>query len=184
MEFLSDNLNIIVAVFNFVGTIVIILSVLYLAKQTHLTNKIAQGETERELYDSYNEIMYRYSDYESIELTQRGLEDFNNLNNAEKVRFVVLYLIPHINNCESFYQLHKKKLISNERLRPIMNIVISILKTNGGKQCWNELQRTLNPEFVEVINCELKQSVNIPAISTLFTWMKPENPNKTDNLDK
>ena len=175
------NLDFLSVVFNFVGTIVIIVSLLYLAKQTLLTNKIAQGESEREMFDTFNELLIRYSDYESIELIQCAFENYNALSNKEKGRFNIIYMIPHINNCEQFYQLHKLKLISDERLMTTLNIGIAILKTNGGKQCWVELQNAFNPEFTDFINQKVQQNSDIPPITDILTWLRIEQTDSKIN---
>ena len=177
MEPSLTNLDFISLAFNFIGTIVIVLSLLYLAKQTYLTNKIAQGESEREMFNTFNELLIRYSDYDSIDLIQRAYSDYNALTNKEKARFNLIYLIPHLNNCEQFYQLHKLKLISDERLTATTNIGIAILNTNGGKEGWIELQHAYNPEFVKFINLKVEES-EIPAMSEILTWLKVE-PNNT-----
>lgn len=86
--------------FNLVGTIVIIVSLLYLAKQTSLSNKIAQGDAKRELFDTFNELLMRCSDHDSIDLIQRAFDHYNELSHNEKARFNLIYLIPHLNNSE------------------------------------------------------------------------------------
>ena len=163
-------------VFNFIGTIAIVVSLLYLARQNSLTNKIALGESEREMFNNFNELLNRYSDLESIDLIQRAFSDYNALTNAEKARFNIIYLIPHLNNCEQFYQLHKLKLISDKRLMTTLNIGIAILKTNGGKEAWIELRHAFNPEFANFISSKLTES-EVPAISDFLSWLqyKPEN---------
>ena len=173
MESSLINLDVISLAFNLVGTIAIVLSLLYLAKQTHLTNKIALGESEREMFNTFNGLLTRYSDYESIELVQRAYSDYSTLTNKEKARFNLIYLIPHMNNCEQFYQLHKLNLISDERLTATTNIGIAILNTNGGKEAWIQLQHAYNPEFIKFINLKVEQS-DLPAMSEILTWLKLE----------
>ena len=168
------NLEILSIAFNFVSTIVIIISLLYVAKQTHLTNKIAQGESEREMFDTFNELLHRYSDADSIALIQRAYVGYEKLSNVDKARFNILYVIPHINNCEQFYQLHALKLISDERLKTTMNIGIAILKSPGGSQAWAPLQHAFNPEFVEYLNGEIDKADNIPPMTELLTWLQPD----------
>lgn len=168
------NLEILTIAFNFIGTIVIIISLLYVAKQTKLTNKIAQGESERELFDTFNDLLHRYSDSDSIDLIQRAYVGYEDLSNLEKARFNILYVIPHINNCEQFYQLHALKLISDTRLRITLNIGIAILKSPGGSQTWLTLQHAFNPEFVKYLNREIDKAEHVPPLPDLLTWLRPD----------
>ena len=127
MEIIIDNSNIISIAVDMIGIIIIVISVLYLAKQTSQTNKIAQGDSEREMFDSFNELISRYADYNSIELIQRALKDFNALSNKEKARFCLIYAIPHINYLDQIRGLYNKKLISKEQFISVTNIVIAII---------------------------------------------------------
>lgn len=56
----------VILILNMVGTLAIIVSLLYLAKQTSLTNKIAKGESERELLDTFNELISDERNYKML----------------------------------------------------------------------------------------------------------------------
>ncbi len=173
MESIFDNLQTITLFFNFIGTLVIIASLWYLAKQTKLTNKIAAGESERELFDSYNEIVHNYSDLESIELLQRAFADYHALSLAEKARFNMIYIVPHINNFEQFYQLHRLNLMNEARVETTLNLVISMLRTQGGKEAWTELRHGFNPEIVAYIEKRSENS-SVPPLNEIFHWFQIE----------
>jgi hypothetical protein len=177
MEETVKNLDLISIVINIVGTIVIVASLLFLVKQTSLTNKIARGESFRELVDSFNEIVARYSNNESIILIQRALGDYNSLKNAEKARFNLIFIIPHLQNCEQFFELNNQGLIEDRLYSATINFAIAVLKTNGGKQSWIELQLVWNPEFAKFINKEIELSEHIPPISDVLTFLKFKQEN-------
>lgn len=174
MEFITDNFNIISILVDIIGIIIIVISVLYLAKQTSQTNKIAQGDSEREMFDSFNELISRYASYESIELIQTALTDFNTLSNREKARFCLIYGIPHINYLDQSWGLYKKKLISQEQFKTVSNIVIAILKTNGGKQMWKELQYSYRPSFVKFVDSQLSKSDKVVPITDIVSGFNIE----------
>ena len=170
MESIVENANITSLIVEIIGIIIIVISVLYLAKQTKQANIIAQGDSEREMFDSFNEILYQYSDYESIELIQRAYQDFNSLNNKEKAKFCISYVIPHFNNLDQLMGLYERGLINEERLNSAKNIVISMLKTNGVTQLWKELQQSYRPGFVVYLNKEFEKAKEIPPITEILTW--------------
>lgn len=174
MEIITDNLNITSIIVDIIGIIIIVVSVLYLAKQTSQTNKIAQGDSEREMFDSFNELISRYADYNSIELIQRALNDYNTLSNKEKARFCLIYTIPHINYLDQIWGLYNKKLISKERFNSATNIVIAILKTHGGKQMWREIQYSYRQSFVEFISLRLSQSGKVLPITDIVNGFQLE----------
>lgn len=59
--------TVLIAIIEGFGLLAVIVSVLYLAREVRQNNLIARGESEREMFDSFNEIMHRYSYAESIE---------------------------------------------------------------------------------------------------------------------
>lgn len=173
MEILLNNLDLWSFLFNVVGSITIIISLIYLAKQIKLTNKIAAGESERELFDSFNEIVYNYSSLEDVELLQRAFADYNSLSHAEKGRFNMIYMIPHINNFEAFYQMHKLNMMADVRVERTANLVVSMLRTPGGKEAWKELQHAYNPDTVAFIT-KIEETSQVPPMNVLFHWYQIE----------
>lgn len=172
MDFFN-NLDQVSLIINIVGTLVIIISLLYLAKQTRLTNKIAAGESERELFDSFNEIVFNYSKPEDVELLQRAFANYETLSYVEKARFNMIYLIPHINNFESFYRMNQLDMMADVRVERTANLVVSILRTAGGKEAWKELQYAYNPKVVAYIDRIAATSQVLP-MNELFHWYQVE----------
>lgn len=174
MHSLVENSNLISILIDIIGVVVIVISVLYLAKQTKQANIIAQGDSEREMFDSFNELLYQYSDFESIDVIQRAFEDFNTLSNKEKAKFCIGYMIPHLNIQDQFLGLYERGLITKKRLDAANSIVLAQLKTKGGKQFWEELQYAFRPDFVDYITIELEKAENLPPLTDILTWLKPD----------
>jgi len=171
MEILLNNLDLWSFLFNIVGSITIVISLVYLAKQNKLTNKIAAGESERECFDSFNEIVNKYSSLEDLELIQRAFADYNGLSYAEKGRFNLIYLIPHINNFEQFYRLNQLNMMADIRVERTANLVVAMLRTPGGKEAWKELQHVFNPEIVAYIN-QVDKTSEVPPMFNIFHWLE------------
>lgn len=173
MESILENLQSITLIFNFIGTIVIIISLWYLAKQTQLTNKIAAGESEREVFDSFNDIVHKYSDTESVELLQRAFADYGALSNIEKARFNMIYLIPHVNNLEQCYRLNQLKMMAEVRVERIANLILAMVRTPGGQEAWQTLKLAYNPELVAYIE-KIGATSQVPPMNQLFDWFQVE----------
>lgn len=167
--------DLILMIVDIIGILLIVISVLYLAKQTNQANVLAKGDSEREMFDSFHEIISRYSDFESIELIQKGLADYAKLSNKERARFCLIYFIPHVNFLDQILGLFQKRLVSKERFRTTTNIVIAILKTNGGQAVWQELRGSYRQAFVDFINQRLRDADHIPPITKFVTgFEKPD----------
>jgi len=174
MNAILDIPNLTSLIVDIIGVVVIVISVLYLAKQTKQANIIAQGDSEREMFDSFNELLYQYADFESIDVIQRALADFNNLSNKEKAKFCISYMIPHLNIQDQFLGLYERGLITKKRLDAANSIVLAQLKTRGGRQLWEELQYAFRPDFVDYITAELEKAQDLPPITDILTWLQPD----------
>lgn len=170
MNEILNNVSLISMVINLIGTIAIIATLVYLIKQVSVTNNIAKGDTEREMFDSYNEILYRYSDPESLEILRLGFVDYYSMTKEQQAQFCLRYMIPHLNNVDSFFQLYKKGLISRVRLFTTSNIMIATIKTKGGGQCWEQMQHVFNPEFTAFLNEQIKGCDHIPPLTKILEW--------------
>jgi len=154
------------------GLLAVIISVLYLAREVRQNNLIARGESEREMFDSFNEIMHRYSDYQSIELVQRALTDFTALSKVEQARFSIIYLLPHLNNLDSFWTHYKLGLIDDGRYQAALFVVLAQLKTPGGQQAWKDIRNAYRKEFTTMIESSLQEFHKIQPINEILDWMQ------------
>lgn len=164
-----------ITIFEGVGQLAVIVSVLYLAREVRQNNLIARGESEREIFDSFNEILRGYSDAESVAIAQRALADFGGLSRFEQARFCISYLIPHLNNLDSIWTHHKLGLISDDRYQSTLFVVLSQLQTAGGKQAWNGLRKAYREEFVSMIDRSLEELDHIPPINEVLDWLKADS---------
>ena len=153
----------------------VIVSVLYLAREVRQNNLIARGESERAVFDSFNEILHRYSSGESVELVQKALKDFNSLSNADQARFNIIYLIPHLNNLDSVWTHHKLGLIDGDRFQSSLFIVLAQLKAPGGKQAWEGLRNAYRAELSSMIDRSLQEFDQVPPINDLLEWLQPDS---------
>jgi hypothetical protein len=164
-----------------IGMLAVIASVLYVAREVRQNNLIAKGESERQMFDSFNEIMHRYSDYESIVLIQRALADFAGLSKLEQARFSMIYLLPHLNNLDSFWTHRKLGLINDDRYQSALFVVLAQLKTAGGQQAWKDIRSAYRKEFSCMIDDSLREFQEIPPINELLDWLQ-FNPESDDAL--
>jgi hypothetical protein len=164
--------TVLIAIIEGFGLLAVIVSVLYLAREVLQNNLIARGESEREMFDSFNEIMHRYSNPESLELVQRALADFAGLSKVEQAWFSTSYLIPHLNNLDSFWTHHKLGLIDNSRYQAALFVVLAQLKTRGGQQAWKGIRKAYREEFVTMIEGSMREFSQVPPINEILDWLQ------------
>jgi hypothetical protein len=130
------------AIGEIVGAIVVIASVLYLARQLQQSNKQGQAEAVRDLYQVWNEVFRHLGrDAESANLFRQGLNDYGNLTKNEKLQFHSMFCaIP-----DTVYMaivLQEKGYASLEIADAGIAVLEGFLSAPGGKRYWQEVSHT------------------------------------------
>ena len=81
------------AIGELVGAIAVVVTLAYLAFQIRQNNNLASGAAQRELMSGFQENLDRVRS--DTKLFARGLRDFENLSNAEKTEFQLMFKSIH-----------------------------------------------------------------------------------------
>ena len=130
------------AIGEIVGGIVVIGSVLYLARQLQQSNQQGQAEAVRNLYQVWNDVTRNLGrDAESATLFRQGLNGYENLTKNEQLQFHSMFCgIP-----DSVYMalvLQEKGYASLEIADASITLLEGFLSTPGGKQYWQDVSHT------------------------------------------
>ena len=153
-----------------IGVIVIIVSILYLARQIHESNKHAGADAERQIQASFNSLIdAAYSDETGREITRRAYASFNSLSDSEKV-FAVTRLSQFVNHLEMVLRMSDKGLIANDTAATFGAITISLLGTPGGREFWEITGGAFQKLSTEYINAHLATGGELASLDELFPF--------------
>jgi len=131
------NWDAISAVADVAGVALVVVSLIYLAIQVRQSNQMALAESERELLENWaHAISQLTADDRITSIFQRGLSDFNSMNNLEKSRFSVA-MARLVNIYISAIRMDAKSLVGSQEVQIFGDICFAMIITPGGRQWWD-----------------------------------------------
>ena len=163
------NWEIIGSIGDFIGGIVIVVSIVYLAAQFRQSNRHAEATSQVAWIDSWNRAL---NDLVSDEATQNairaGLQDFDSLDKTQQAIFhmrvgslINLWLLAG--------ELCSKNLLSDTYNDGCTDFVVSILSTPGGLSYWKRDAKA-TPRGEELLEMVLSDDRDVPPFDQLLPW--------------
>lgn len=164
------NWDAIGAIAELAGAIGVILSLAYLAMQIRQNTGQMERTTRAARGAAYQDALVNYQSYltpvaengELAEIFRKGLQDFDELSEVERFRFMWI-LGGFVTNMDNIFYQHQDGLISDERWKVTLNSLRWFIRTPGFKQWWPEFdESTLSPELAAIVQSEL-EALHPPA---------------------
>ena len=149
------NWDAIGAVAETVGTILVLITLIYLAVQMRIANKQREIESLRHTYDGINRVCELLSEStEKASIVLRGRESLENLTDDEQMVFEFMH-IRILNTVESWYmQLMETSPpgeYRDQQLENIAALIVYFFKNPGAQEIWGTAKHTFVPvqKFVD-----------------------------------
>ena len=163
------NWEMIGSIGDFIGGIVVVVSIVYLAAQFRQSNKHAEATSQIAWINSWNRAL---QDLVSDEATQKairaGLQDFDSLDRSQQALFhmrvgaiVNIWLLAG--------ELCSKNLLSKTYYEGCSDFVISMLSTPGGLSYWKRDAKS-TPRGEELLEAILSGKRDVLPFDQLFPW--------------
>jgi hypothetical protein len=135
-----------------IQTIVVVVSLIYVAIQVREGARAAKGTTYQSIISAFAEIESRISqDAEVARLYKLGQESYNELNETEKARFSEL-LCSFFNLYENLHYQYKNKLLKEELWAGWSENMREHLGQQGVADWWQERKDFYSKSFREYVN--------------------------------
>jgi hypothetical protein len=152
----------------FIGGIVVIVTVIYLALQLRTSNSQAEAATELAWTQGLNEIWDRWSRPETIDALRNGFDDFNTLDKNQQVIFQ-MQVGSLVNHLETAQSLAGRGLLPASYGQVTEDLMVMVLATKGGLQYW-EADSKATPNGEERLHMVKAPKRPTPLWSELFPW--------------
>ena len=155
-----------------VAAIGVIVSLVYLSFQLKQNNDLATGTAQRELMNSFQEVLDRVRTNPT--LFQKGLSQFNDLNNAEKLEFHMIFN-QFVDHLEQPLRMLEKGLETPDNVKIYGDICMAFLREPGGLEIWEKnrsLYFPLSREYIE--NRLANDEKNQTPLLELVPWFAPD----------
>ena len=140
----------------FISSLVVLITLVYLSIQTRNINRQNQAEARYAFVESMSEInMTIAHSKQASSVWRRGLDSLGNLDEDERMQFF-MFVGQYANCWAVMYQLHVDRMLPDLQWQIVRNDIVSILGTKGGKSFWVDGGMTaFNQEFVNWVQKEL-----------------------------
>jgi len=163
------NWDAVSAIAEVLGLAIVFASLVYLASQVKQANLQAQGAAHASWMTSWNEAIKGWiSDRDTIQVLQKGFDDFNSLSNVDKAIFGQ-QLAAVINHWVLAVDLAERGLLSETVRHGATELVISICSTTGGSE-FLESSANSFPRGQELLKMVRAKEGRLPPFNILSPW--------------
>ncbi len=139
-----------------VGAIAVFASLVYLAIQTRQNVKALRSTAFHQIRDSFSQVsMAVVQDPTLVDLIMRAMQDNEDLTEAEIARFH-FFLTTFLRRGESAYFQSSDGALEKESWEGICQTITSVLSNRHGKVYWQSQSNRYTPDYVQVIDNELR----------------------------
>ena len=140
----------------FLGSILVFVTLIYLAIQTRDINKQSQAEARYAFVDAMAQINVGIGhSKQTASVWRRGLESIESLDEDERMQFF-MFVGQYANSWAVMYQLHQDRMLPDTQWQIVRNDMVSILSSDGGKSFWESGGKVaFDSGFVQWVHDEL-----------------------------
>ena len=131
------NWEVIGAVSEFVGAIVVVITLLYVARQIHQVNVQGQASARYSFIEAYGQMNTSISSNKKVaSLFRRGFKG-EQLDEDEHYQFFAL-IGQFLNTWSALYDLHREGLLPENQWTMVRKDIITLMTEAGGRAFWEQ----------------------------------------------
>ena len=153
-----------------VGGIVVIVSILYLARQIRENSRIAKAESQRALLDSTHIWSQLVTTPGLASEFKQALHSYDNLDSDVQARFN-FFMWSLANHVESAYRMHRQGLLENDSYLGWMNGLASVIREPGASVWWRDVKHMFGEEFTDAMQTFLDVEDG-PKVSSFWKFLE------------
>lgn len=153
---MTDMIGVLGDLGEFLGSIAVLATLVYLAVQTRNINRQSQAEARYAFVDAMADINIAIGQSkEAASVWRRGLQSVDSLDEDERMQFI-MFVGQYANTWAVMHQLHEDGLLPEAQWQVVRNDIASILASPGGRQFWRVGgEAAFGERFVAFVNREL-----------------------------
>ncbi|WOJ95546.1 hypothetical protein R0137_09795 [Congregibacter brevis] len=155
------------------GGIVVIVTILYLARQIRENSRIAKAESQRALLETAQIWAPIATTPGLVTELRKAVQSYESLDPDSQGRFTFM-LYPLINRVESAYRMHQQGMIDEDAYLGWMYALAAFLREPGLSAWWSDLKQVIGPEFIAALD-EILLDEEVPPLSSAWKFLGRES---------
>lgn len=155
------------------GGVVVVVTILYLARQIRESSRIAKAESQRTLLETAPIWTPIATTPGFISELRKAVQSYESLDPDAQGRFTFM-LYPLINRVESAYRMYQQEMIDEDAYLAWMYALAAFLREPGLTVWWSDLKQVIGPEFVAALD-EILLDEGVPSLSSAWKFLGSES---------
>lgn len=151
------------------STVFLVLSVIYLGKQTHQAGKNQIAQMHQARNEQFLDHMLMLTDPEFASLARAGFSGDSDLNDDQVYRFY-FFAVTLIRFLEEMYRQWRDGMIATERWNTTKRTLDGLLRAPGFRSTYSALRGSLDPGFVALSDEMVDNAEGGPIIDLVRDW--------------
>lgn len=150
------NWEVVGATGEWAGALVVVISLLYLARQIHHATRQARAAARYSFLDAYNDTHAAiFQSKQASAIYRAGLED--ELSDPDEMMQFTCIVANFLNSWAVFYDLHCENELPDNQWEIVAKDMHSVFSTPGGRKVWDKTGRVaMNRDFVLAVDALLE----------------------------
>jgi hypothetical protein len=163
------NWNAVGAVAELAGALAVVLTLLFLARQIHLSNRQQNLESGRALSEEFNRLNAVFYDLDQTGMILRTFSDWET-STAQEQHVMSMYLMQYVQHMQAMYQMWLNDAIDSSLYLVEEQTLLSTLANPGAAKWWELFQGMYSADYVERIGDLLESTEIVPTGEMLSFW--------------
>ena len=161
------------AISEVVGTVAVIITLIYLASQIRQSNLQGQGEAYSSWLTTWNETIKGWiQDRDTVQIMQRGFSDLSTLSRVEQAIFSH-QVAAMINHWHLAADLIDRELLGDQLFGVATDVVVSVCSTAGGRDYLTSNADAF-PRGRQLLELVESGEGNLPPWNEVAPWWSPD----------
>ena len=158
----------------FLGSVFVLVTLVYIAIQTRQTRLVAAAEVAREFNSGYNAILFKVHNGDMAKVFRLGINDWHSLDGDDQLRLHTVFL-GFLVHYQGVLQQEKIPGVKDQLLR-FEEDVLAMLASPGGSAWWESIKALVDPDVVKRLDARLADAESMPPSWTAaLPWMGAES---------
>ena len=163
------------AIGEFLGFFAVLLTLIYLAKQTHQNVQISRGRETRVIIDQFNAYLSKMTSPTYLIPMRRAMVSYRELDADSQAQAFVIF-VQWVNFYEKMFYAHQSGLIPEPTLNAVRGWILSMLITPGGAEFWDDLKHVFGADVSSELDKFLQGGNLPPPFTETYPWMLDDVP--------
>ena len=152
-----------------ISTIVLLVSVIYLGRQTHLVAKGQLAQMHQARSEQFQEVMLRMADAEFSQFVTPALYGDKSLSDDQIQRFY-FYGVSILRIFEELFRQRREGTIAEDRWESSQQTLQGIMQAPGNRATYAILRDSLDPEFTSLVDEMVQTGAGVQRLDLAALW--------------